>query len=42
MKKRTYQKKFSLYPATFEQITDIVLNYKPKRKKKKRQKKQLK
>ncbi len=28
-KRKKYQKKLSLYPMTFEQVVDTVLNYKP-------------
>jgi hypothetical protein len=33
-KPRTYQKKLSLHPMSFEQVMDTVLKYKPKSKKK--------
>lgn len=32
-KPRTYQKKLSLHPMSFEQVVDTVLKYKPKSKK---------
>jgi hypothetical protein len=32
--KKTYQKKLSLHPMSFEQIVDTVLKYNPKSKKK--------
>ena len=31
---KTYQKKLSLYPMTFEQVVDNVLKFKPKSKQK--------
>ena len=41
MKRREYQKKFSLYGLPLEKVIDTVLHFKPKKKSKTKRKKKL-